>query len=653
MEPGYSRGRCSGSGGATSIFGWTAGAPGGARCHSRRNHGNCSPGRGIASEPRQTARGTVVPLLGRQDGKYSEVRIRLRPLDSRSKEFASPVLIIDVPKGLSISVIKRLITDSSEDRNGSLQVFDEEGKELAPNVKVTAETAEFWYRVSGHLSGWRFTHWQDETDGPLEDKLAAVMHGAISRLATVGQLKEAVARHIGIEDTNRVIIIARDGMRRGALDGNHWEVIQVKQWLCRWLSIDIAAPNGYVVFRTLGRECVYCPFPQDAGKSMPLEFGTRYFADRVLRGVHQRNKSELSDGTELSVRLNGVQLNLRFARLKWRATYDVDLPGDVAEAFSLEESWLLQETEACIVCAEAKKLSDMPIKITPHCKHRPKTCKECLKHWIDTRLGDGMSDKVTCPECSLPLGWHDVKRAAFKATLARYDRQLLHKALRRLEDFHYCLSPRCQSGQIHDAKCPEFRCGACAARQCVRHNLPWHEGETCEQYNKRNPKRAQAEKASKAEIQTSTRTCPECGRVVYKSSGCNHITCVCGHEWCYLCLATYAEDPVDHMPLDFHTPDCPDAAGMQGLFGHNTPYVNQRLRQNPDIRARLDRMARQVGPPPPPPPVAPLPAGRPGYRHHSPPPPSSASSRDGVDSIGGRIWAGHPGLAELQSRGWE
>jgi hypothetical protein len=368
------------------------------------------------------------------------------------------------------------------------------------------------------------------------------MREAISGYATVGQLQEAIAKHLHIADSQRIAIIARDGMRRGVLHGTHWEVIKVKRkWLCRWLSIDIAGEHSWVTFRALGRDYLYYLSRHNPVRA--LASVVDYFWDRVLGGVHQRpglsrvHARTSSEG--LTVRLNGaVKLwgfgfGFRCPPIQWGATYDVHLPDDVANTFSLEEAWLQKRTELCSVCSERKAPGDMPIANTttssPCCRHPPKTCRDCMTRWMDTRIKNGMldhqSEGIACPDCSRPLGWHEVKRWASREAFARYDRQLLHGTLRTLPDFHYCLAPGCGSGQIHDAECPEFRCGACGARQCVRHNLPWHEGETCAEYDKRNPQRAREEWWSRDKIEGSSRACPKCGTAIYKAGGCAHVKC--------------------------------------------------------------------------------------------------------------------------------
>merc|ERR1712048_940574 len=36
-------------------------------------------------------------------------------------------------------------------------------------------------------------------------------------------------------------------------------------------------------------------------------------------------------------------------------------------------------------------------------------------------------------------------------------------------------------------------------------------------------------------IKKTTRTCSNCKHAVHKYSGCNHMTCRCSHQFCYLC----------------------------------------------------------------------------------------------------------------------
>jgi hypothetical protein len=47
--------------------------------------------------------------------------------------------------------------------------------------------------------------------------------------------------------------------------------------------------------------------------------------------------------------------------------------------------------------------------------------------------------------------------------------------------------------------------------------------------------------------EVETKQCPECGREIEKDGGCNHMTCVCGHEFCWVCLTRwpdeYSEEP--------------------------------------------------------------------------------------------------------------
>lgn len=36
--------------------------------------------------------------------------------------------------------------------------------------------------------------------------------------------------------------------------------------------------------------------------------------------------------------------------------------------------------------------------------------------------------------------------------------------------------------------------------------------------------------------------CPQCNRLISKIEGCNHITCVCKYEFCYICRARWTRE---------------------------------------------------------------------------------------------------------------
>jgi hypothetical protein len=387
-----------------------------------------------------------------------------------------------------------------------------------------------WYRVSkskDKADNWRFSKWPDLTDAPLKPSLTSALLEAINAGATVGELRQRIAEHMGIKDANRIVLVARDGVRRGSLHGNCWQVRQVKNWLCRWLSIDINPEKGYVVLRGLGREYLYHPKAESVSADMAVEGLQEYFETRILQAVCRHGRSKPRAPCGLRLCLDGKALS-RSAPVVLGATYDFELSDDAADTFSDEESWLLLPTKTCSACIEDKKVTEMPIRVTRRCKHEPTICKECLQQWLESGVADGAWETgLKCPDCSELLEHRDVKRYASKEVFERYDNWLLRAALKNFPNFHFCLSPGCKSGQIHHPRspCPELRCIACNARQCVEHNIPWHSGETCEQFDRRNRQRKRDEKASEEEIKKTTKTCPKCHKAVHKYTGCNHITC--------------------------------------------------------------------------------------------------------------------------------
>jgi hypothetical protein len=103
-----------------------------------------------------------------------------------------------------------------------------------------------------------------------------------------------------------------------------------------------------------------------------------------------------------------------------------------------------------------------------------------------------------------------------------------------LADFRYCLAADCDSGQIHDDEDDKnniFRCNGCGYQYCTSHNIAFHVGETCDEYDERIRDEARTaqerEAASVALVQNTSKSCPGpgCAYRIEKSGGCDHITC--------------------------------------------------------------------------------------------------------------------------------
>ena len=148
--------------------------------------------------------------------------------------------------------------------------------------------------------------------------------------------------------------------------------------------------------------------------------------------------------------------------------------------------------------------------------------------------------------------------------------------------FRRCLCPNCNFGQVHESGElePVMRCGLCDYKMCYIHSTPWHEGQTCAEYDaiRWSKQRSLDEQASQITITRISKECPGpgCGRRIEKIEGCDHITCKsshdivgtktqaaicapigtqCGHEFCWQCLAAYR--PIRRDGNTGHLEECP------------------------------------------------------------------------------------------------
>jgi hypothetical protein len=153
--------------------------------------------------------------------------------------------------------------------------------------------------------------------------------------------------------------------------------------------------------------------------------------------------------------------------------------------------------------------------------------------WLQKRLLQGQASFIAAILQSMTIVDHAVPETLL--IRPRYETLMTRAILSADPNFRWCLNSGCDSGQIHE-NCkngPMFKCDECKAKICMFHERMWHEGETCEQFDRRAVAERQKveEAASAAIIKKTTKKCPgkpgqPCGWNIEKAAGCDHMTCM-------------------------------------------------------------------------------------------------------------------------------
>ncbi|KAK0100195.1 hypothetical protein ONS95_008533 [Cadophora gregata] len=206
----------------------------------------------------------------------------------------------------------------------------------------------------------------------------------------------------------------------------------------------------------------------------------------------------------------------------------------------------LQAMIECLVCFEEKKVADFPARPpTSECGHKGDTCcVSCLQQSIASAFESNIWDDIRCPICNLQLQHNDVAEFASPEIFERYDTLSTRRALENdVPNFRWCLGPNCTFGQEHPespTEEPISVCSSCGFVSCAHHNIPWHSGENCEEYDTRVKAGADlTDRKSQKTIKRIAKRCPGCQRYINKNGGCQHMSCLCGKQFCWHCLADY------------------------------------------------------------------------------------------------------------------
>ena len=231
------------------------------------------------------------------------------------------------------------------------------------------------------------------------------------------------------------------------------------------------------------------------------------------------------------------------------------------------------EKEECSICLD-EVLKPLIIELDG-CKHR--FCKKCIKGYLENSLNEGNVIDNKCPDvnCDKIICDLDILKVLSALQFGKFKQYRVLSKLRMDPNSRWCPNPDCtQPGTVADPNHPDFpklHCESCNTDFCFHCSDIWHEDLTCKQWSRtkaRNVKNSEVRRKKKEESNTKawlkankTVKCKKCGSLVQKAEGCNHMTCRCGHEFCWLCGETIMSAiGSSYYPLHYTTGPC---AGLQ------------------------------------------------------------------------------------------
>lgn len=191
----------------------------------------------------------------------------------------------------------------------------------------------------------------------------------------------------------------------------------------------------------------------------------------------------------------------------------------------------------CNICFESYKHSDVK---SASCGHP--FCEACWEGYINTSINEGSSCLILrCPEpsCNAAVGPDMVDSFASSSGgfKDKYNRYLLRSYIEENRYIKWCPAPDCNFAVSFEKGIGEnFQvCCLCSNIFCWNCTQESHRPVDCETVAKWNAKNKD-DSENTTWILACTKPCPNCKKAIEKNMGCNHMSCKCGHQFCWICL---------------------------------------------------------------------------------------------------------------------
>jgi len=165
-------------------------------------------------------------------------------------------------------------------------------------------------------------------------------------------------------------------------------------------------------------------------------------------------------------------------------------------------------------------------------------CSDCLRTYLRLRVEEARVDELRCP-CTGADGCNaEATEEELRSWLGeevfekfrRFSRMRADPKLRACPSCGRLCSPEVgEDGNV----VAEMSCATCSCAFCYHHSNAHPPGAAaCAEYERTVVRRQLLEMASGLQ---GTKRCPRCSFPTERASGCNHMTCRCKADWCWVC----------------------------------------------------------------------------------------------------------------------
>lgn len=261
----------------------------------------------------------------------------------------------------------------------------------------------------------------------------------------------------------------------------------------------------------------------------------RTAATRLQDGVAQQQRFEMNRHQEAEIAIQSAGIEKENSETVLMTEYVPEL-----KSFENEPTANVGKpiNERCIMCNEQFDRKG-PI-VLPGCRHG--YCGPCMGDWLHQAARDKTLLPLKCCKQLIPVDI--VEKLAIKV-LNKDDVFLLSKAIEESEckEKMYCPSPKCSTFiNIEKMECfvredLSFQCvsSKCNMRICIRCKGPAHsQSVPCKENAAINDEITVLQMSA-----LGYQRCQKCKQFVELIQGCNHMTCLCSHHFCYTCGADW------------------------------------------------------------------------------------------------------------------